>query len=214
MGIKLKRTLKRTVKRALRNRTLVLTTVLLLASLGIISYSMMHDDKRNSVDPTTYAKLLQLIGHAESNNNYNAYFGNADNTTIKFTEMTIAEVLAWQANYVRQGNASSAVGRYQIVNTTLSGLVRRLGIDTKQRFDRATQDKLAIALLERRGSEKYVNQELTREQFAANLAMEWAALPKVIGERPGESYYAGDGLNQSRVKIEEILHAIEPIAAK
>lgn len=214
MGIKQKHTLKRTVKRALRNRTLVFTIVLLLASVGIISYSMMNDNKRNTVDPTTYAKLLQLIGQAESNNNYNAYFGNAGNTTKKFTEMTIAEVLAWQAKHVQQGNASSAVGRYQIVNTTLSGLVRRLGIDTRQRFDEATQDKLAIALLERRGSEKYVNHELTREQFAANLAMEWAALPKVIGERPGESYYAGDGLNQSRVRVEELLHAIDPITAQ
>ncbi len=178
---------------------------------GAMLYASYMDNKRNTVNPATYTPLLQLIARAESNGNYNAYFGNPGNTSINFTQMSIGEVLAWQANFVQQGNASSAVGRYQIVNTTLSGLVRQLGLDVKQKFDQSMQDKLAITLLERRGAEAYVNKELARDQFAANLAKEWAALPKVIGENPGHSYYAGDGLNQSRVGVDEIMQAIEPI---
>ena len=169
------------------------------------------DNKYLTVEPTSYTPLLHLIARAESNDNYNAYFGNPDNKSVNFTDMTIDEVLSWQENFVQQGNASSAVGRYQIIDTTLSGLVRELGIDTKQKFDAATQDKFAVTLLERRGSEKYVNKKLTREEFAANLAMEWAALPKVIGENPTASYYDGDGLNQARIGIRDVLQAIDPI---
>ena len=76
------------------------------------------------------------------------------------------------------------------------------------------QDKLAVALLERRGSKKYVNKELTPHEFAANLAKEWAALPKVIGDKPDESFYASDGLNKSHVSVAEIIQAIEPIKPK
>jgi muramidase (phage lysozyme) len=117
-------------------------------------------------------------------------------------------VMHWQQEYVRQGSVSSAVGRYQIVRPTLTGLVARLKLDPNARFDEAMQDRLAIALLERRGAVEYVEKKLSREQFAANLAKEWAALPKVAGDKPGESYYADDGINQSRVSIDEIYQAL------
>ena len=214
MAFKLTRKLKRSVKRWAKNKTFVLTMAILLVCTGVIVYAGYMENKRLSVDPASYSTLLQLIARAESNDNYNAYFNNAENTSIKFTEMTIAEVLSWQAKHVEAGNYSSAVGRYQIVNTTLSGLVRQLGIDASQKFDQPTQDRLAVALFERRGSEKYVNDELTREEFAANLAMEWAALPKVLGENPADSYYAGDGLNKSRISVDEILKAVDSVGPR
>ena len=90
--------------------------------------------------------------------------------------------------------------------------MNELNIDPeKQRFDQDTQDVMAATLLERRGVQQYVNQELSKEEFAANLAKEWAALPKVIGKNPHASYYADDGLNKSRVKPDAVLKAIEPI---
>lgn len=169
-------------------------------------------NERLTVNPQTYKPLLNLIANAESNGNYNAHFGNPRNSDIRFTEMTVAEVRQWQEEYVAQGSPSSAVGRYQIISTTLDGLISQLGVEASQKFDEATQDKMAIALLERRGSVEYVNEELSQEQFAANLAKEWAALPKVIGDNPDQSYYAGDGLNKSRVRTTEVLGAIQPIS--
>lgn len=207
----MKRKLFRSIKRGLRGRASVLVVLVFIFS-GVIVYATYMQNKRLTVDPTTYQPLLQLIAKVESKGNYNAYFGNVANSSIDFTKMSIAEVMNWQVNHVRQGNLSSAVGRYQIIDTTLSGLVRQLGIDTSRKFDQATQDQLAIALLERRGAEAYVNEELTRDQFAANLAKEWAALPKVIGANPHESYYASDGLNKSLVSVNEIRKAIEPIS--
>lgn len=214
MSLKFKRKLKRTIKRWMRNRTFVLAASAIILCTCMMLYASYMDNRRDTVNPATYTSLLQLIARAESNDNYNAYFGNPGNTSIDFTKMPIEEVMTWQTNYVQQGNFSSAVGRYQIINTTLAGLVRQLGIDTKQKFDQATQDKMAIALLERRGAEAYVNDELTRDQFAANLAKEWAALPKVVGENPSDSYYASDGLNKSRVKVDEIMKAIQPIRSR
>ncbi len=211
---KFRRKLKRIFKRWLRNRTLVLVLLAVLFVAGVSVYTSVIQDKRFMVDQSTYKSLLQLIGNAESNGNYNAYFGNASNQSIDFTSMSIGDVLQWQKDFVQQGNASSAVGRYQIIDSTLAGLIKQRGIDTGKKFDQATQDMLAIALLERRGSEKYINNEISREQFAANLAMEWAALPKVIGESPGDSYYAGDGLNKARVETGAVLAAIEPIKSR
>jgi muramidase (phage lysozyme) len=204
----------RTITRWLRNRPIVPAVSLLILCIAIIVYTDYMQHKRLVVDPVTYTPLLQLISQAESKNNYNAYFGNASNSSIDFTKMSIAQVMTWQADYVRQGNPSNAVGKYQIISTTLTDLVKQLDLDINQKFDSATQDRLAITLLERRGAENYINKELTRNEFAANLAKEWAALPKVIGDNPEASYYASDGLNQSLVSIDEILRVIEPISPK
>lgn len=204
----------RSLKRSLKSRAFIVPTLLIVICAVVFGYTYYMQNRRLAVDPQSYTPLLELIASVESKGNYNAHFGNAGNKAIDFTNMTIAEVLQWQARYVAEGNASSAVGRYQIISTTLSGLVERLGIDTSQKFNPKTQDKLAIALLERRGSEQYINKELSREEFAANLAKEWAALPKVIGDRPGDSYYASDGLNKSLVSIDKVLGAIAPIKAK
>lgn len=191
-----------------------MAAVALVLFAGIFGYATYMQNKRLVVDPASYGPLLHLIASVESKGNYNAYFGNPYNKSIEFTNMSVAEVMKWQAEFVAQGNASSAVGRYQIVDTTLAGLVRQLGIDTSKKFDAAMQDRMAMALLERRGAENYVNKELTQDQFAANLAKEWAALPKVVGENPEQSYYASDGLNKSLVGIDEVLKAIEPIRPK
>ena len=170
--------------------------------------------KRLSVDTATYSPLMNLIGQIESNDNYNAYYGKPENSDVQFTNMSVADVMKWQADFVAAGSPSSAVGRYQIINTTLKGLVRDLSIDTNQKFDRSMQDRMAIALFERRGSIAYVNNELTAEEFAASLAKEWAALPKVIGDNPDSSYYANDGLNSSRTKPETILGVVAQLSAK
>lgn len=190
------------------------TVVILVGAVGVIGLTVYADhlSKMNSsINPAAYKPLLDLIARVESSDNYNAYFGNAKNTKINFTSMTVDEVLQWQKEYVKKGSPSSAVGRYQIIDTTLSGLVERLDINTKQKFDKPMQDRLAVALLERRGAASYVKEKITREEFAANLAKEWAALPKVTGNNPNESYYAGDGLNKSRVDVKEVLTTIEKV---
>ena len=184
------------------------------AAVFIIGYTINMANKRLVVDQKTYEPLLGVIADAESHGNYNAYFGHGGNKKIKFTKMSVGEVMDWQKRYVAQGSPSSAVGRYQFINTTLAGLVRQLNIDKKQKFDEALQDRLAIALLERRGSEEYVNKEISKTDFAANLAMEWASLPKITGKSPENSYYQSDGLNKALVKPDKVLKAVDYIKAE
>ena len=205
--MRVKRKIIRWAKKSLKNRK----AVFLVAVLCLVGVVSMMKDNRLAVDAASCRSLLDLIAKAESRGNYNAYFGNANNTKIDFTSMTVAEVLKWQADFVQKGNASSAVGKYQIINTTLEGLVRELAIDGKELFNPALQDSMAIALIERRGAAEYAHGKLSREAFAGNLAKEWAALPSVTGSHPEKSYYDGDGLNSSLVSVTEVLKAIDPI---
>lgn len=188
-----------------------LVSFLLIFVVGLGVYASYMSNTDRSINPSAFAPLLDLIAKGESNGNYNAYFGNARNDTIEFTSMSVAEVQEWQKDYVANGSPSSAVGRYQTISTTLSGLVDQLGIDPSEKFDKAMQDRMAIALLERRGARDYVNNRITREEFAANLAKEWAALPKVLGDNPSKSYYASDGLNKSRVAVSDVLRTLERV---
>lgn len=210
---RLRKEVKRFLK-ASKSRSLLLFIAIILLCIGAISYANYMQNRRLNVDPATYKPLLTVIGTVESKNNYNAYFGNATNTEIDFTNMSLREVLEWQQKHVNSGNFSSAVGKYQIINTTLRELIEQRNFDLSQKFNKETQDSLAIALLERRGSESYVNHEITREQFAANLAKEWAALPKVIGDNPNDSYYSGDGVNKALINTQQVLTAIDNISPK
>lgn len=177
--------------------------------IGLIVYAGFMSRQDKPINPAAFKPLLNLIAEGESNDNYNAYFGNPQNQEVDFTSMTIDEVIRWQNDFVRQGSPSSAVGRYQIINKTLVGLVEQLDVDTSQKFDEDLQDRLAITLLERRGAKDFVNGRISREEFASNLSKEWAALPKVLGDNPRKSYYSADGLNQSRIAVNDLLKVIE-----
>lgn len=155
--------------------------------------------------------LLNTIAKVESKYNYNAHFGNPNNNEILFTKMSVGEVLAWQKQFVAEGSPSSAVGRYQFIDSTLEGLVRELNIDKATKFDEALQDTLAVALLERRGIREYVENKISREEFAHSLSKEWAALPKATGENPEQSYYANDGLNKAQLSVDEIYASIATV---
>lgn len=196
----------RKITRVFRRRPsyMVGMVVLVVATAGILYSSMTKID-------ADYTELLSTIAEGESKGNYNAYFGNAGNTEIDFTAMTVAEVLAWQQRYLAEGHASSAVGKYQFINTTLQGLVHEMQIDETATFDPALQDRLAIRLIQRRGAQDYLRGHITREQFAHNLSQEWAALPRVTGDNPSASYYAGDGLNHARLSVDEVLVAIDTL---
>lgn len=187
---------------------------MVLFIMGGVASASYFSQRRLAVDLATYQPLLQLIARVESHDNYNAYFGSPGNHTVDFTSMTIAEVMQWQASYLAQGSPSDAVGRYQIISPTLTSLIQELDVDMNRLFDQSTQDMFAHALLSRRGGERYVNNELSSGQFAANIAQEWAAFPRVIGDDPASSYYASDGLNKSLVSVDEVLAAIKPIKPK
>lgn len=79
---------------------------------------------------------------------------------IKVSEMTLQEVMDFTehggtySNYVKstnpEGKASTPVGKYQFVGTTLKDLVEDLGLDPNSKFDEKMQDYLAITYAKKR----------------------------------------------------------------
>lgn len=169
--------------------------------------------------------LLDFIGNKESEG-YDDFWGGITNRIHHppkpLTTMTIQEVLDWQESIDSLYN-SEASGRYQIMEDTLRGynndssvgpgnsLYKRAGLSSGDLFSPINQDKMAIVLIEARGLTRFLNNEITREQFANNLASEWASLPLVTGPNAGRSKYAGDGLNKSLTSVADFLAAIDKV---
>lgn len=156
-----------------------------------------------------YGQLLDFVAGEEAAGNYNAHYGNAGNRSVKFTEMTLDEVLKWQSQYVANGSPSSAVGRYQFIPKTLRGVMQEMGLKGTDKFTPELQDLMAIHLLKRRGLEEYQAGKISKEEFANRLSQEWAALPMVTGPKAGKSAYDGDGLNASTTSVQKFLGALD-----
>jgi uncharacterized protein (TIGR02594 family) len=196
--------------------------------VGIRWFSPIEQREDSSADQAIgqasagqFSKLLDFIAGFESNGNYNAFFGNSTNKDKpQFTAMAIGDVLQWQSNFVKKGAASSAVGRYQFIQPTLSGLLPELDLSSQVKFDEPTQDKLAIGLLKRRGLGRFLAKSLSADDFGVNLAKEWASLPVPKDVKKGkktvlkgQSFYAGDGLNKALVSVPALMAAISSVLA-
>lgn len=159
--------------------------------------------------------LLDLIGSVEAPKGYDQVWGGIranDRPPRPLTSMTVQEVLNWQ-NSIDSRYNSEAAGRYQFMEDTLRDLVREGHARPDETFDKRTQDRLAVTLMERRGLRDYQSGRIGKEKFAQNLSKEWASLPAITRDRrgrvaTGQSYYAGDGLNRSHVSQNRILEAV------
>lgn len=167
--------------------------------------------------------LLDLIGGLESGNNYNAYSGRPNNTgNPEFTKMTVAKVMDWQKAHLEGGAVSSAAGRYQLTRSSIQSILVSMGLNPETaNFDRATQDAMAVALLDRRGLKKFQDGTITAEQFAYGISKEWASLPIPTDDfadaqgqtnRRGFGFYAANGLNRALVSPEDVVAVILTIA--
>jgi len=170
------------------------------------------EDKRISQEDSEVLvkDVLNFIGSKEAPRGYVDYFRGV---TVKppklLTEMTINEVLDWQVEANPPGPGTAAAGKYQIINKTLKDLVDKAGLTGEELFNEETQDRLAMILLKRRGLDKFLAGSITQEQFANNLAKEWASLPVVSGAKKGKSFFDGDGINNAQASVEEVLGLLE-----
>ncbi len=141
-------------------------------------------------------KLLNYIGQKEAQGNYNMLVGSKIKSDL--TSMTVAEVMKFQDNMISgRGptgkHESTAVGKYQIIQETLAGLIRNGIIKPGDIFNSSTQDRAAIALLKEKGMDAYVSGKMSKEQFADRVARVWASMP--LGS--GQSAAAGIGSNKA-----------------
>lgn len=150
------------------------------------------------------ASLLSLIRKEEAAGNYNAVFGRA-NSKVDLSQFTLDDILAQQQAARKRGAKSTAIGGYQFIYKTLRGLKAELGLDGTEKFTPELQDKLAVALLNRRGLPQFRAGRISKKQFALSLSKEWASLPN---PSTGRSFYAGDGLNASRLPRSAVYAAL------
>lgn len=150
------------------------------------------------------ASLLSLIRKHEARGNYNAVFGNA-NSDFDLSQLTVDEILAQQQEARKRGAKSTAIGAYQFIYKTLRGLKAEMGLTGNEKFTPELQDKMGVALLNRRGLQSFRAGRISKKQFALSLSQEWAALPN---PNTGRSFYAGDGLNRSLVSTQKVYAAL------
>jgi muramidase (phage lysozyme) len=160
-------------------------------------------------------ELRELIASKESEGDYNVLVGG---DTANLTELTVRDILELQDHMAENDYKSTAVGKYQMIKSTVESLLYVPGttelrnptdfnLDTK--FDEKTQDWAADALIDRRMAAAGDTAEAlgmpVQVAEALELSKEWASLPD---PRTNKSYYDGDGLNASHHKIGDVYRVL------
>jgi len=106
-----------------------------------------------------YRPLLDLIGLTEGTDKGRGYnetlaYGRLTGGPVDLIGMTLTQIDALQTRMLQhKANVwnSSAVGRYQIVRTTMRAIRKTLGLSGSEKYDPDMQDRLACFLLGQRG---------------------------------------------------------------
>ena len=132
-------------------------------------------------------QLYALIEFAESPAlGYDAIHHSARKRTGKKpTRMTLAEIHSWIEATPGQHHA---IGRFQIIPSTLARLQSRLGLPGSTRFSRETQNRMAALLIADAGYAEFRAGRLSLSGFMDNLARIWAGLPLASGKSAYHGY--------------------------
>ena len=143
-----------------------------------------------------WGPLLDLIAGKESGGNYEAMYPG---TTLKgATKMTIAEVARI---------ATGAVGKYQQLPQYLVGRARAAGLNPdRDLYSPKNQEKIIIEVnIKGRGGQKWLNGEITTEQFMQGLSQEFSSLPNA----QGRFHYPGQRSSMTPEKIKAALAKVK-----
>lgn len=141
--------------------------------------------------------MLLLIGGVEAAEGYGSISNSSPIRPAKpVVQMTIQEVLQFQEEMRNSGAASTAMGRYQFIQSTLAELVVENRVDPLDLFDRRMQDYLARMKMKDCG---FYDERESVENLGNCLAKVWAALPVLTGDKKGKSYYEGVAGNRALV---------------
>lgn len=156
-----------------------------------------------------YRPLLDLIGYTEGTDEKRGYnetlaYGKFTGGDVDLVSMTLAQIDALQTKMLKHPlNTwnSSAIGRYQIVRTTLRTIKETLKLSDSLKFDRDMQDRCGCYLLGVRGIDKYLSGRLAEDTLINNLAQEWASLPTT----KDKGYYSGQNARVKSPRVREVL---------
>ena len=150
------------------------------------------------------------------------FIGNKETTTGSYTKLvggkedpSILDKTITQLN--EEKGDQFAMGKYQIQMRTAKDVLNAKGIDPSTfKFDEAGQDKLYRMLLESRGLNDFLSGKIDENEFATNLAKEWASMPVPqdgtydgVKLKKGQSYYAGDSSgNRALTDVKSVMQYI------
>lgn len=162
-------------------------------------------------DPARPGGLLgELIARGEGNyNSFNRGTAGAGGS-MDFSQLTIAAVMAQQA--LPQGDAQRlfAVGKYQLIPSTMKGAIASLGINTSGMLTHAVQEKLFrqyLVAIKRPAVKAYITNNgggLTSAQMS--LALEFASVAR---PDTGLSNYGGIGGNRASISAAQTAAALQ-----
>lgn len=179
--------------------------------------------------PMAHSAFGNLIARYESADNYNICNSTKGGLRVvrdlRVVEMSIRQIQQKQSN-----REIFAVGRYQLIPTTLESAVLSLGLDRSALLDAEMQDRIFECYLikvKRPEICHYLAGSGTIEEAMYAAAKEWASIGVERGRRisdkrvqsggafsyikryaeGGESYYAGDGLNKAHISPQQIREA-------
>lgn len=175
----------------------------------------------------SHSEFGNLIAKKESSDDYNkcnqTKGGLKVINNIKVVNLTISEMQEKQKN-----RDVFAIGRYQLIPTTLNSAILSLSLDTNKKLDEEMQDKIFdeyLIKIKRPNIIAYLEGSGTVEDAMYDSAKEWASIGVEKGRRikdkkvidkngkktkiaryaqGGESFYADDGLNKAHITPEEI----------
>lgn len=156
-----------------------------------------------------YRPLLDLIGKSEGTDKGRGYnetlaYGAYTGGDVELVAMTLDEIDALQTKMLAHPKNkwnSSALGRYQIVRTTLRRIKTALELTGKERFDARMQDRMACFLLGSRGIDRWLAGKMSEDALINALAKEWASLPTTSGK----GYYSGQRASVTVAEVREAL---------
>lgn len=170
-----------------------------------------------------YRPMLELIGRSEGTDRgrgYNETLGygimldgkvtKGRGPTIDLVSMALDQVDAVQSRMLKDPDNrrlnSSAIGRYQIIRTTMRAIRNQLPerYPGSRHFDADCQDEMACYLLGQRGIDKWLAGRLSEESLIGNLAQEWASIPKLNGK----GHYAGQ---RAGVTVDDVRSALAEV---
>lgn len=194
-------------------------------SKGGINAQTVYIPKVLSIE-AGYAALGSLIARGESGGAaYRAYTKGPNFNRVSprafedITKLNVGQIMRHQ-----QAGELGAVGKYQIIYTTLAMAVGAGVLDKTERkskrvkFNKAIQDKLYRWIIEKKRPEigAYLQTGKGMETAQIAMAKEWAALGVPIAMEGaagtmlnvGESYYKGVGDNKARILPGDIMNAL------
>jgi len=193
-----------------------------LPPMRIYTFSTEAEENQDfSLIPTTFLPgspedmIVSLIKRFEAGKaGYDSVWHGSKHPLPKSpTAMTICEVRDWQLR-ARKFQKSTAIGLYQIVGGTLRETIAKMGVDCDHLFDAKMQDRIGLALLYGRGWAEFKAGKMTVQDFAYELAGEWAAFPAPYGKHKGKSRHRGIAGNRHLIELPEYLAFLEGIRRK